>query len=173
LLVLLSFLLPSLLLVGVAQAHGELESGTPKEGAVLKKVPKHAYLNFSEAPSPDSVMKVFDGCNQNVVKKLERFDITLHAELRAGQPGTWKLVYDVISDEDGHETSGSYNFKVKGAKDCSADTEDPDDTAAPGTQAAGDLTDDEGGGGFPVVPVAIGAIVLIAGAALIRAKTSN
>lgn len=163
----LSFLFPVASLTGVAHAHGELESGRPKENATLKKAPKHAYLNFSEVPSADSVLKVFDGCGKNAVSKLEKFDITLHAELRAGQPGTWEIRYDVISDEDGHETSGSYNFEVKGNKDCSKDTAGPEDD--PGVFA---FTKDDGSG-FPIVPVTIGAAVLIAGAVLIRAKTSG
>ncbi|MEA2460347.1 MAG: copper transport protein [Actinomycetota bacterium] len=153
----------------IAAAHGELESGTPKEGAVLQKVPKHAYLNFSEAPSDDSVLKVTDGCGRDVVKKLERFDITLHAELTPGQPGTWKMSYDVISDEDGHETEGSYNFKVQGTKDCSQDTASG---GTDGTQASGSPLPGEDSS-FPVVPVAIGALVLIGGAVAVRTKSSN
>jgi methionine-rich copper-binding protein CopC len=154
---------------GTALAHGELKSGTPKEGAVLKKAPKHAYLNFSEAPSPDSVLKVIDGCGNNVVEKLERFDITLHAELGAGQPGTWEMSFDVISDEDGHETQGSYEFTVEGKKDCSKDTASNGDGSA--SESTGlDVVDDSS---FPVVPVAIGAMVLIGGAIAVRAKSSN
>jgi methionine-rich copper-binding protein CopC len=156
-------------LVGIATAHGDLRTGEPEEGSTLKKPPKHAYLNFSETPSNDSKLEVFDGCGEEVVNKLERFDITLHATLSAGQPGTWKVTYDVISAEDGHETKGSYNFTVTGEKDCS------DASAGSGSDSGEgnfDLALSEDSS-FPIVPVVIGALVLIGGALLVRVKSSR
>jgi methionine-rich copper-binding protein CopC len=152
-------------LPGVAQAHSELEKARPKAGSSLQSPPGHAYLDFSEAPSGDSVLEVFDGCGTNVVKKLEQFDITLHVLLRKGQPGDWRVKYDVISDKDGHESRGGYRFTVAGKKDCSHAA------GRGGGTLAGDTSN--GGSGFPWVPVAIGAIVLLGGTLVVRARTGG
>jgi methionine-rich copper-binding protein CopC len=157
------------LFAGAALAHGDLEDKEPKEGARLKKPPKHAYLTFTETPTNDSSLKVVDGCDENVVTKLEKFDVTLHAELGRGQPGEWTVRYDVVSNEDGHETKGSYTFTVKGSPDC-----DGSDTAGQGDpdgEVAPSLPSDDSG--FPIVPVAMGAVVLIGGAILIRVQSSR
>ena len=157
-------ILALLMTAGAAFAHSELKKGEPEEGVRLENPPRHAYLTFTEAPAADSAFQVLDGCGRNVVTKLERFDVTLHAKLRVGQPGAWQVRYDVISDEDGHESKESYAFTVKGKKDCSADE-------GPGGDASGTLPGEESD--FPIVPIAIGTLVIIAGAIAIRIKSSG
>jgi methionine-rich copper-binding protein CopC len=169
---LLLCILFGLVFAGAALAHGDLEDMEPKEGARLNKPPKHAYLTFTETPTNDSGLKVVDGCDENVVKKLEKFDATLHALLNAGQPGEWTVRYDTISDEDGHEVKGSYTFSVKGTPDCTgSDTVSPGDPDDPDDEAAPTLPEDDSS--FPVVAVAMGAAVLIGGAILIRIQSSR
>ena len=160
-----------LALGGIASAHGDLRGGEPKEGARLAKPPRHAYLNFTETPSNNSKLEVFDGCGDRVVTNLERFDLTLHANLARGEPGEWRVRYDVISSEDGHETKGSYTFTVRGTKDCSAPPSGNDDDEAQTAPGSEILVNDDSG--FPVVPVVMGALVLIGGAFAVRVMSSR
>jgi methionine-rich copper-binding protein CopC len=159
-----------------ALAHGEVEDETPPEGANLNKTPRHVYVTFTEAPTKDGRLEVFDGCGDMVISRLQFLDTTLHADIKKEtHPGKWRVTYNVISAEDGHKTNGAYRFDVKGAKgDCSPDpdpdeTDDPDDGTADGEFP---LVKDEGSG-FPVVPVALGAVVLIGLAFAVRKMSAR
>jgi copper resistance protein C len=162
-----------------ALAHGEIESTIPEADATLKKPPNHLIINFTEAPTKDAVFKVVDGCGTNVIDQAEVQERVGHIFLTSGaQPGKWKVSYKIVSAVDGHPTKGGYGLTVKGQTDCS----EPDgsgngggngnggnggagaagDTGAP----AGAETDD--GGSFPIVPVALGTIAVVALAFLAR-----
>ena len=161
----------------VAFAHGDISSSIPKADESLKKAPDHLIINFTEPPAKSSVVQVKDGCGTQIADSVDFEDLVAHVFTEDGQPGKWKVSYKVLSTQDGHKSSGSYGFTVKGKKDCT-----PDDNsggngnggngAAGGTnpQAGGNGGDDEGS--FPVVPVAIGSVGVI-GLALVARRLAG
>lgn len=146
-----------------AFAHGEVEKRSPPPGARVAKAPAHVSITFTEAPAEGALLRVLDGCKKNIVPEPLIAERTLHSLLDPSQPGRWKVVYRVISAEDGHLTKGSYKFTVKGTKDCSSGD---DAQIGPATSPiTPDPPSDEGG--FPLVPVAVGGgLVLIAALAI-------
>jgi methionine-rich copper-binding protein CopC len=167
---------------GTAGAHGELEAADPGPNEHLKAPPSELTMSFGEEPSGDSVIKVSDGCGNSLVQRATVTGNDFVAQLATGQPGQWDASFRVISAEDGHLTKGAYSFDVAGKKDCSPDKGDgggkggKGETAPPddGTDGSGasDNTADEGGD-FPVVPVVIGAVVLVVVGVVIRRASAN
>lgn len=149
-----------LLALGTAWGHGEVVSRTPPAGKVLRKAPRHVYVTFTEAPSREARMRVVDGCGNNVVKRLERIETTLHVDVaKGGAPGRWRVTYDIISDEDGHKTEGGYSFRVRGdAGGCQeGNGSGPSDAAHYGGGASLPPEDS----GFPLIPVVAGGVALV------------
>ena len=155
-----------------AGAHGDLQSTIPEKGSKLEKVPDHLIINFTEAPTKQSLVSVKDGCKDEVVDELQFDGNVAHVFLSKGQPGKWKVSYKVVSAIDGHRTNGSYSLDVTGQADCSANNggSDPDDKGAgPGPNAADpDNGEDGDESSFPVVPVVIGSLGLVALALVAR-----
>lgn len=170
-----------LALHGSAAAHSEVTSTDPEADSTVKKPVDHLYVNFSEKPSEDSVVKVSDGCGDTLVAETYVTQKTLHVLLdKKGSRGDWTVTYRIISAEDGHETSGSYGFTVKGKSRCGGgnqgdgndedDGDDGDDGLAGGPDAT--PTSDEGSS-FPVVVVLIGVLAAIGIAIVIRVAGSS
>lgn len=160
-----------------ALAHGDIQRRLPSEGATRKRPPGHVLIEFTEAPTEDSVIRVMDGCGRDVVSEQYVEGRTKHVFLRRGraQPGEWEVSYRVISAEDGHLTRGSYNFTVRGDTDCTEPepepepAEDPNEDGNGGPDAAsGERPGPDEGDGFPVVPVTLGAVGIVGLAALAR-----
>ena len=160
-----------LLFPSSALAHGERVTTRPEEGATQKKAPDHVMVSLTEAPSDRNSVSVLDGCQRDIVDEVYTQGKTLHVLLDKGQPGEWLVDYKVISKEDGHKTADAFVFSVAGEADCSAtqdpetpeekDVTDPDETAAPDTGPDGSSsTSDETS--LPIVPIAIGVVVLLA-----------
>ena len=173
-------LLAALLIVALgptmALAHGDMGETIPSADTEVKKPPSHLIINFTEPPTKNSVVRVKDGCGDEISDSVDFSDTVAHVFTDEGEPGDWKVSYEVVSAKDGHKTDGGYGFKVLGKKDCSPDGGfDPGggvgEDASPGPQA----NDDGGSGGtgndessFPVVPVAIGGVGVIALALVAR-----
>jgi methionine-rich copper-binding protein CopC len=148
-----------------AFAHGEIEKTVPEEGARLTEPPDHVTITLTEAPTQGAVLRVTDGCKENLVDEALIADRNLHSPLPAGQPGKWTVAYRAVSAEDGHLTKGRFSFTVAGEKDCSA--AEGETEIGPGTSPILPDEPSDDGGDFPVVPVAIGgALVLIAAIAI-------
>jgi copper resistance protein C len=156
-------------IAGSAGAHGGLQQSSPAADARVKKPPGRVSMSFSEAPSKDSVMEVVDGCKRDVVAGTSVSGNALVGQLGAGQPGTWKASYRVISAEDGHLTKGKYSFVVAGKKDCTPGDGGKDGggetEAAPEPPDGSDEDDDQS---VPVVPIAIGAAGLLVVGLVVR-----
>lgn len=149
-----------------AWGHGELQGTDPEADSVVKKAPRAVSITLTEAPGPGTQARVADGCNRNIVTDLSRSGETVKLALRKGRPGTWDVRYRAVSAVDGHTSMGTFSFKVTGPKDCSRDKE-------PKAQIdGGDDTiiqaDDEQGGGFPIVPFALGSLVIVGLALVLR-----
>lgn len=180
-----TLMLPAVLLFalafpGHAWAHGEIDSAIPEPESSVGRPPNHLIINFTEAPTKDAVFKVVDGCGNELIDETKTTveDRVGHLYLdKGGQPGEWKVSYKIVSAVDGHPSKGSYTLDVQGKKDCSAPEPSEDGGgngggAGGGDQAAGDGeptsdTEDEGSS-FPIVPVALGTVAVIAVAFLAR-----
>ena len=168
-----------LAVAGPAAAHGEKVRTDPPEGAAVKAVPGRVSVTLSEAPTPQVKLQLTDGCGRHVARSVAVRGADIVASVSNAQPGRWKASYRAISSVDGHESEGSWNFRVAGEKDCSqeetsGDEPGGDDAIEPGTEAGGDtapLTRSTESS-FPVVPVAIGAAILLLAAFFVRRSTA-
>jgi methionine-rich copper-binding protein CopC len=173
--------------VGAAWAHGDIVKTDPKKNAQIA-MPRVVSVTLSEAPVPQSKLAITDGCGRDVTEEVSVRDDTLQASIGDAQPGKWKAAFQAVSAVDGHPTQNNWSFTVEGTADCDGDTEEvvptddpshvPTDTADDETSnAAGDdsttNTSDSEKSSFPVVPVALGGVALVAIAAFVRAKSSS
>jgi methionine-rich copper-binding protein CopC len=162
-------LLLLLLFPSAAFGHGEIEKTVPEQGERLSAPPDEVTITLTEAPSQGAVLRVLDGCKDNLVDEALITERDLHSPIATGQPGKWTVAYRAVSAEDGHLTKGRYTFTVAGKKDCSAGNDNDDDDAEIGPGTSPIVPDDsDEGGGFPVVPVAIGGALVVAAAVAIR-----
>ncbi|MGH2697770.1 MAG: copper resistance CopC family protein [Actinomycetota bacterium] len=174
-----------------ALAHGDKIKTDPKQNARVT-MPSEVSVSLSEAPVPQSQLLITDGCGQNVTGQVSIDGETLKASIGDAQPGKWKAAYRAVSAVDGHPTEDDWKFTVQGTADCDGDSEEtagepspePTDTgevAAAGenddpTSAAGNdatNTSDSEESSFPVIPVVLGGVALVAVAAVVRAKTAG
>ncbi len=168
-----------LAVAGPAAAHGDKVRTDPPEGATVKTVPGRVSITLSEAPTPQVKLQLTDGCGRQVARSVAVREADIVGSVSNAQPGRWKASYRAISSVDGHESEGSWTFRVAGDKDCSQEDtsgDEPGDNDAiePGTEAGGDtapLTRSTESSG-PVVPVAIGAAILLLAAFLVRRSTA-
>jgi len=172
---------------GAAWAHGDIVKTDPKKNTEIA-MPKVVSVTLSEAPVPQSKLAITDGCGRDVTEKMSVEGEILSATIGDAQPGKWKAAFQAVSAVDGHPTEDNWTFTVEGTADCDGDTEEvvptddpspvPTDTADDEiSNAAGDdsattnASDSEGS--FPVVPVVLGGVALVAIAAFVRAKSSS
>jgi methionine-rich copper-binding protein CopC len=157
-----------------ASAHGLLESSDPRAGSTVRTVPKSVSVALTEAPGPGTSAAVSDGCDRDVEAGLQREENVLKIGIGDAQPGRWKVRFRVVSAVDGHATRGNFGFKVRGKADCSQPTPDdsPEDQVGGGedTQIANDQEDESE---FPVIPFAIGSLVIVGVAFLIRSLSGG
>jgi methionine-rich copper-binding protein CopC len=154
----------------VASAHGVIESSNPAADSFVRRVPQNVEITLSEAPGPGTTVRLSDGCDRNVVDRVRREGEILEIGVGKAEPGRWRVRLRVVSAVDGHTTRGTFAFKVRGKPGCRHTLPSvlPDDQVAGGedTQIANDLQEDESD--FPIVPFAIGSIVIVAIALLLR-----
>lgn len=173
---------------GAAWAHGDIVKTNPKKNTEVA-MPKVVSVTLSEAPVPQSKLAITDGCGRDVTEKMSVQDDTLQASIGDAQPGKWKAAFQAVSAVDGHPTEDNWTFTVEGTADCDGDTEEvaptddpspaPTDTAddeisnAAGDDSATTNASDSEESSFPVVPVVLGGVALVAIAAFVRAKSSS
>jgi len=179
----------ALLCLGASAAlgHGETVKTDPKKNATLSAVPQRVVVDLSEPPTNGSLFKVTDGCARNVAAHVTVEGNRLVAHIDEAQPGEWKAAYQIVSAADGHPSEGNWTFTVEGEAACgedesttgspaptesatghSGDVSEPEDTE----RIAGTPASDSDDGSFPLIPVVVGAIVVLGAAAFVRAKTS-
>ncbi|MDP2014863.1 MAG: copper resistance protein CopC [Actinomycetota bacterium] len=95
-----------------AQAHTQLVSSTPADGAQLVSAPRSVEFRFDEPllPSLDTV-SINDELGANVYSsKIKPTDTSLEIEWPATLPaGTYQVAYRVVS-ADGHPVTGAITF---------------------------------------------------------------
>jgi copper resistance protein C len=158
-----------------AWGHGKEIKTDPKRNAELQRPPASVSIQLTEAATEDAVMEVMDGCNTNVAAHIAVSGETVTAHLVKGQPGRFRVQWEVVSAVDGHPTDGSFAFTVAGKRDCTdgkagnetnGNDGDDDDHAAgadhEGGEAAPTSAEGDDDSSFPIVPVALGAVGVIA-----------
>lgn len=172
---------------GAALAHGETVKTEPKKDASLAASPSVVSVDLTEPPTEEAQFAVTDGCGRNVAGHVTIEGKKLIAHLEKGQPGRWKASYRIVSAVDGHPSDSSWRFSVDGDADCDNGgdeaTEGPPEGDAYGEDdeqateedtrtVAQTPTSGADDGGPPVTPLALGAILVIAAAVVVRLKTS-
>ena len=172
-LLLVSMVLGLVAVAAPAGAHGDIQATNPEPESKVRRAPRSVAVTFTEAPTAQAVLNVTDGCKRDVGQGVDVADATATVRVATGQPGKWQVSYRVISSLDGHQTRGRYSFTVAGKKDCTPDEDPTDDPGDGPTQAAdGDTDEPEESSGAPVIPIALGAIGLIAVALIVRRSGS-
>jgi methionine-rich copper-binding protein CopC len=158
---------------GTALAHARLESSDPVDGASLDSGPQQISLIFSDPMTADfNTLTVIGPDNAH----YETGPITAQGTTVSigvgplGPAGRYEIGYRVVS-EDGHPVTGSVAFTLTTAGPGAAQAAAASAPAAPSTgpaapeaappaSAAANTTD---GGGMPVWPWIVGAVVLVGG----------
>lgn len=122
-----------------AQAHNELTTSTPANGATVKAVPHWATLSFQEEiGGPQDLTVRFHGRRlaiQRVAGDPRSARVDLTPALGSGRV---LLTWSNIDAEDGHASSGTIFFELRGATGgttASSGTTPPADRSAPDTVA--------------------------------------
>lgn len=104
-----------------ALAHSQLVSSDPAAGALLNSSPQTLRLEWSEAVSLQfSSIKVYDRSRTEqrigALGQPAGQDTVIKASLPDTlPPGTYTVIWRVVSGADGHLTAGSFAFRVKGS----------------------------------------------------------
>ncbi|MGI8775539.1 MAG: copper resistance CopC family protein [Actinomycetota bacterium] len=166
--------LVALLLVAPAAAHGDYVSSDPVKGDRLDNKPQHIEIVLSEAPVESSTITVFDGCGIDVTQATYVDGRSIHAvPKKSAGKGRWRVGYEIVSADDGHQTEGSFGFRVKGQ--CTAEAEPDATIREPDDDDEDGLAIDEGpvrgsDDTFPIVPVLAVAGVAVVGIALLARR---
>jgi methionine-rich copper-binding protein CopC len=144
-----------------AQAHGDIRSSSPAAGERLDEPPGSVSLVLAEPAAQGSTLVVRDGCGERVSG----------AEVIDGANfSAWKVVMRSISAVDGHAVDATFSFRVAGQRDCSEEprTPTPDESATISSRPPIANPDPPDSGGFPIVPFAVGTVVLVGLALAVR-----
>ncbi len=147
-----------------ASAHAVLLRSDPADTSTQKEVPETIQMEFTENVDVFSA-EVTDGCGRDVLQATEFDGVDIRLDLGSAQPGRFKVVYELVSGDDGHRSDGRIAFRVKGTKDCS--TEEPEEDGT--TQASG--AEDQGSP--PWMLLGGVAVAFVLGAAAIRHRSST
>jgi copper transport protein len=117
-----------------AWAHAALLAANPAPGADLRTSPQAIRLSFSEPIEVSvSAIEVLDSSGKNLGHGAVRAAGSNRAQLALSPAlarGTYTVNWRVISSDDGHATSGSYEFGVDAAPSGSVSS-----TSSPGTSS--------------------------------------
>jgi methionine-rich copper-binding protein CopC len=114
-----SLLLPALLFAApAARAHAFLDHASPAVGSTVRQPPAAITLWFTQELEPAfSTVSIVDQGGQRVdggdAQVDARDQTLLHASLKPLPPGTYKVMWRVVS-VDTHTTEGTFTFRVGG-----------------------------------------------------------
>jgi methionine-rich copper-binding protein CopC len=173
--------------MATAWAHGDVVKMDPKKNASVE-LPEVVAVTLTEAPVPQSKLAITDGCGRDVTGEVTVRGEILQASIDDAQPGEWTAAFRAVSAVDGHQSEADWSFTVEGTADCDGDTEEiapTDDPSHEPTESSDDASSNAAGddsttnssdseeGSFPVVPVVIGGVALVAVAAAVRARSAG
>jgi copper resistance protein C len=158
-----------------AWAHGDIQSSSPSAGARVTDPPREVSLVLAEPAARGSSLVVTDGCGERVSGAPVIDGVDLSTPIDGGSPGSWKAQMRSISAVDGHAVEAGFSFRVAGQRDCSQEPTTPGGDESPTTSSRPPLEnpDPPDSGGFPVVPFAIGTVVLVGLALVVRRPWSK
>lgn len=101
-----------------AHAHAHLDHAIPALGSTMTQAPREVRLWFTQKLEPSfSGIEVLDSQGARVDRGDAAIDpqdrTVLHASLKPLGPGTYKVVWHVVS-VDTHASQGDFTFTVKG-----------------------------------------------------------
>src|SRR6266511_2858610 len=102
-----------------ASAHAELVGTTPKAGTRVGTAPGAVVLTFSETMEPrlsKAVVTTPDGGRVTGPGSGTRITVPL----TTNAPGVYRVAWKVVSADDGHTTTGSFQFSVATTPDAAA-----------------------------------------------------
>jgi len=146
------------LTAGAARAHAARVSATPAENATVSAGPAHVSATFNEELQTTFAAMTVVGPDGNLWSSGQPHvqGAVVSVDLKSlGPTGNYTVNYRVTS-ADGHVVSGSWSFRLT--------------TPGSGTPGPSAGTPDNAGGDLPIWPFIVGAVVLVAGAALWAAR---
>lgn len=117
-----------------AQAHDELLSHTPEDGATVETMPEELTLTFSNVPvALGSVVQIQDSSGTNWADgEVQITDTEVSQPIKADAPaGEYSVVWRVVSS-DAHPIEGNFTFTVESGAE---GTEGASAGASAGTEA--------------------------------------
>ena len=174
------------LLLGAAPAfaHTRLESSDPVDKSSVDTAPTSVSLTFNEAISAEfATLSVVgpDGTNYQSGPVSASNGQVSTAVSPLGPAGVYEIGYRVVSD-DGHPVSGKVSFTLTTAgpgaaaapaAPTAAAAPAPAPVAAPATTAVDPEADSRSGGGAPIWPWLVGAVILVAAGAAVALRLSR
>jgi copper resistance protein C len=148
-----------------ALAHTRLQGSDPADGASLDTAPAHVALTFNEEMTPGfSTITIVgpDGARYETGEVGAEGGTVSTAVLPLGPAGQYKIGYRVVS-ADGHPVTGEVTFTLTTPGQATS-APPPAPSAAPAASPApAAAAPAESGGGTPVWPWIVGAVVLVGG----------
>lgn len=95
-----------------AGAHAAFITAAPAPDAVLEAPPAVVRIVFSEMIMHASTITVIAPDGSTVGGPTVVEDNVAYAEVQAGMPGVYQVQWSNVSAEDGHESSGAFQFTV-------------------------------------------------------------
>ena len=159
---------------GPVWGHGDIRSASPEDGARVRRPPREVALVLAEPAASGSSLVVTDGCKEEVSGEPVADGENYSVPISGGRPGRWSVKLRSISSVDGHVIKAGYSFTVAGKKDCSAEPSPSDDeTDDPNTSSRPPIANSDDGSSFPVLPFALGTVVLVGIAVALRRPSSK
>lgn len=143
-----------------AWAHSKLDTSNPRDGASVATPPREVALTFNEDVQPGFTVITLigpDGKDYHTGPATETDETVTVAALPLGPAGVYRIGYRVVS-ADGHPVSGASSFTL------TAPGPGSDQATVPAADAAPNGVPDAApasGGGAPVWPWIVGAVVLV------------
>ncbi|MBI4728166.1 MAG: copper resistance protein CopC [Acidobacteria bacterium] len=123
-----------------ARAHAVCDRSEPADGAELDRAPAQASCDFTEPLAPSSTMRILDTCERRVDDGDIRITgLRMSVGMRSGEPSEYTVRWQATSLADGHTATGSFAFKVRGARrpcESAAPSESPSGARSAPTQTA-------------------------------------
>lgn len=107
----------ALALPAVATAHSALVSSSPKDGAVVARVPARVVLVFAQVPAKVGLMSVMDLQGRDIVARVRRDRRDARrvvVTLKPGAAGRYRTTWRVMSP-DAHRLTGTFSFTARAA----------------------------------------------------------
>jgi methionine-rich copper-binding protein CopC len=138
---LLSAMVGLLLLIsaGPASAHAAYKGSNPPDEGTVSTPPSEVWAEFTEPLIGDSTLQIFDPCGDRVDAGDYQVVLTrITVSMSSDKQGTFTANWAVISDTDGHRTSGTFTFTSTGGAACPGQAQEPPDDKPKGSQTGSD-----------------------------------